>query len=60
MEVEVITVTLACGCSFQSDGEAAPYCAKHGEAQVQSVKAPPPKFVAVGCKVAGPLVTNRG
>lgn len=60
MEMAVsITVSMACGCSYQVDGKSAPICAKHNETRVQSVKAPAPRIVAVNCQAAGPHVVQR-
>ena len=56
----MITVSMACGCSFQVDGKSAPICPTHQETRVQSVKAPPPRIVAVNCTATGPHVVTRG
>ena len=56
----MITVSMACGCSFQVDGKSAPMCVTHNETRVQSVKAPPPRIVAVNCTATGPHVVTRG
>lgn len=53
-----VTVTLACGCRVSWDGTADPRCATHDETRVQSVAAPPPRFVAIGCRAEGPWVTR--
>lgn len=51
----MIRVLLACGCAFESDGSAAPYCHLHHEGRVQTVNAPPPRFTGTA---TGPLMRN--
>jgi hypothetical protein len=52
-----VTVTMACGCKLETDGEAPPICESHKERRVQGVMTSRQvRITAVECDAKGPLV----